>query len=62
MEGIRIHIRRLKHYVLVRAITDADRIRNNKMQQDKTSIPMSDVVFVHELYALSDERFRTTLF
>jgi hypothetical protein len=42
MEGIRIHIRRLKHYVLIRAITDADRIRNNKMQQDKTSIPMSD--------------------
>ena len=29
MEGIRIHIRRLKYDVLIRAITDADRIRNN---------------------------------
>ncbi len=62
MERIRIHIRRLKHDVLIRAITDASLIRNNKMQQDKTSIPMGDVIFMHELYALSDERFRTTLF
>ena len=60
MEGIWIRIRRFKHDILIRAITDVDRISITKWnRQDKSSILMGDVNFMHESY---DERFRATLF